>query len=80
MTRLREARFGGRRKVRHRNTLTSPPNCPTMWDHLTTKRNADEPDDWRMAFRIGVNLDDVIIEGDDLHGEPSCGITLLIKT
>ncbi len=33
------------------------------------KRNADEPDDWRMEFRIGVNLGDVIIEGDDIHGD-----------
>src|SRR3972149_3234998 len=31
--------------------------------------NADEPDDQRMEFRIGVNLGDVIIEGDDIHGD-----------
>ena len=34
-----------------------------------SKRNADEPDDRRMEFRIGVNLGDVIIEGDDIHGD-----------
>jgi TolB-like protein/class 3 adenylate cyclase len=33
------------------------------------ERNADEPDDRRMEFRIGVNLGDVIIEGDDIHGD-----------
>ncbi len=33
------------------------------------ERNADEPGDRRMAFRIGVNLGDVIIEGDDIHGD-----------
>ena len=33
------------------------------------ERNAHEPDDGRMAFRIGVNLGDVIIEGDDIHGD-----------
>jgi adenylate cyclase len=33
------------------------------------ERNADEPDDRRIAFRIGVNLGDVIIEGDDIHGD-----------
>ncbi len=33
------------------------------------ERNADEPDDRRIEFRIGVNLGDVIIEGDDIHGD-----------
>ncbi len=32
-------------------------------------RNADEPDDRRIVFRIGANLGDVIIEGDDIHGD-----------
>ena len=31
--------------------------------------NTDEPDDRRIVFRIGVNLGDVIIEGDDIHGD-----------
>lgn len=34
-----------------------------------SERIADEPEDRRMEFRIGVNLGDVIIEGDDLHGD-----------
>ncbi len=33
------------------------------------ERNADEPDDRRIVFRVGVNLGDVIIEGDDIHGD-----------
>ncbi len=33
------------------------------------ERNVDEPDNQRMEFRIGVNLGDVIIEGDDIHGD-----------
>ncbi|MEE8122164.1 MAG: adenylate/guanylate cyclase domain-containing protein, partial [Anaerolineales bacterium] len=32
-------------------------------------RNADETDDRRIEFRIGVNSGDVIIEGDDIHGD-----------
>ena len=32
-------------------------------------RNAGERDGERMAFRIGVNLGDVIVEGDDIHGD-----------
>jgi len=33
------------------------------------ERNADEADDKRIEFRIGVNLGDVIVEGDDIHGD-----------
>jgi len=32
-------------------------------------RNADVPDDRRIQFRIGINLDDVIVQGDDLFGD-----------
>jgi len=32
-------------------------------------RNAQLPDDRRMLFRIGVNVGDVIVEGDDLLGD-----------
>ena len=32
-------------------------------------RNASVPDNRRIAFRIGVNLGDVIIEGDDIYGD-----------
>ena len=32
-------------------------------------RNASVPDDRRIAFRVGVNLGDVIIEGDDIYGD-----------
>ena len=32
-------------------------------------RNAKVPDDRLMAFRIGINLGEVIIEGDDIHGD-----------
>jgi len=31
--------------------------------------NADEPHDKRIDFRIGVNLGDVIVEGEDIHGD-----------
>src|SRR6266513_3467689 len=32
-------------------------------------RNADLPQDRRIEFRIGVNLGDVIVEGDDIFGD-----------
>jgi class 3 adenylate cyclase len=33
------------------------------------ERNADVPKDRRMLFRIGINLGDVLIEGDDILGD-----------
>ncbi len=33
------------------------------------RRNADLPEDRQMRFRIGINLGDVIVEGDDLLGD-----------
>ena len=32
-------------------------------------RNAAMPEDKRIAFRIGVNLGDIIIDGDDIFGD-----------
>ena len=43
--------------------------CAVEIQNGMMKRNADEPDDRRMDFRIGINLGDVIIEGDDIHGD-----------
>ena len=34
-------------------------------------RNADLPQDRRIEFRIGVNLGDIIIDGDDIFGDGS---------
>jgi len=35
---------------------------------IMAERNADVPADVRMEFRIGINLGDVMIEGDDIFG------------
>ena len=32
-------------------------------------RNGDVPQDRRIEFRIGINLGDVIVEGDDIFGD-----------
>ena len=34
-----------------------------------TERNHNEPSEQRIEFRIGINLGDVIIEGDDIYGD-----------
>src|SRR5271169_6025818 len=33
------------------------------------ERNAGTPADQRIVFRVGVNLGDIIVEGDDIHGD-----------
>jgi adenylate cyclase len=33
------------------------------------RRNSDVAEDKRIEFRIGVNLGDIVIEGDDIHGD-----------
>jgi len=43
--------------------------CAAKIQKGMSQRNAGEPKERRMEFRIGVNLGDVIIEGDDLHGD-----------
>ena len=33
------------------------------------ERNVDVPDDWKMLLRIGINVGDVVIEGNDILGD-----------
>ena len=33
------------------------------------ERNADVPEDRRIEIRIGINLGDVVVDGDDIHGD-----------
>ena len=43
--------------------------CAVEIQQGMAERNAHESDSERIAFRIGVNLGDVIVEGDDIHGD-----------
>jgi TolB-like protein/class 3 adenylate cyclase len=43
--------------------------CATEWQDGIGQRNADEPDDGRIDWRIGVNLGDIVIDDDDIHGD-----------
>ncbi len=43
--------------------------CAVEIQKAMADRNTDEPVKRRMEFRIGVNLGDVIVEGDDIHGD-----------
>jgi class 3 adenylate cyclase len=43
--------------------------CAVEAQQEKARRNAGLPADQRLSFRIGVNLGDVIVEGDDIHGD-----------
>src|ERR1700738_5129194 len=42
--------------------------CAVEVQRAMVDRNAEISEDKRITFRIGVNLGDVIIEGDDIYG------------
>src|SRR6516165_7565687 len=43
--------------------------CAVAVQKLMAERNPGIPDSKRMLFRIGINLGDVIIDGDDILGD-----------
>ncbi len=43
--------------------------CAVAWQKGVVEREAEEDDDIRLQFRVGINLGDVIVEGDDIHGD-----------
>jgi class 3 adenylate cyclase len=43
--------------------------CAVAIQALMAERNADVPESRQMLFRIGINLGDVLIEGDDIVGD-----------
>jgi len=43
--------------------------CAVAIQKMMVERNVDTPDAKRVVYRIGVNLGDVLIEGDDILGE-----------
>jgi adenylate cyclase len=43
--------------------------CATDIQNAVALREASEPDDRKMMLRMGIHLGDVIVEGDDIHGD-----------
>jgi adenylate cyclase len=43
--------------------------CAVAIQQGMAERNSSVPDDRRIEFRIGINLGDVIVEGDDIYGD-----------
>ena len=44
-------------------------NCAVEIQSVLAERNADSPADRRMQFRIGVNIGDIVEEGDRIYGD-----------
>ena len=43
--------------------------CALAWQDNVTKHETTLDRDKQLQFRIGINLGDVIVEGDDIHGD-----------
>jgi adenylate cyclase len=43
--------------------------CATEFQRLIKERNESETSDLKMEFRIGINMGDVVIEGENLYGD-----------
>ena len=43
--------------------------CAAEVQRRMAARNAGVPEDEQIVFRVGINLGDVIVEGDDIHGD-----------
>ena len=43
--------------------------CASAIQKVVAERQADVPEAERIAFRIGINVGDVIIDGDDIYGD-----------
>src|SRR5690348_17940746 len=43
--------------------------CAVAIPQAMAQRNAHQPEDRRIVFRIGINVGDIIIEGDDIYGD-----------
>ncbi len=44
-------------------------NMAVQAQQAIAQRNSELPEDRRIAFRVGINLGDVVIDGDDIHGD-----------
>src|SRR5216684_879580 len=47
-------------------SIVAAVDCAVVVQNLMRERNRDVPEEVRMLFRIGINLGDVLIDGDDI--------------
>jgi adenylate cyclase len=43
--------------------------CSIEVQQGTAERNRDIDNDWRIVFRVGINLGDIVVDGDDILGD-----------
>jgi TolB-like protein/class 3 adenylate cyclase/Flp pilus assembly protein TadD len=51
------------------HSVVDAERCAVEIQRSKVDRNAEVPGDKRLVYRIGINLGDVIVEGDDIHGD-----------
>jgi len=51
------------------SSIVDAVRCAAEMQRAMLDRNAEEPEDKRITFRVGVNLGDVIADGDDIFGD-----------
>lgn len=50
-------------------TVQTAMQCALGIQEQMAARNADVPEDHRLMFRIGINLGDIIVDAEDIHGD-----------
>lgn len=58
------------------STADAAVRCALRMQEAIAAGNADLPEDHRMRFRIGINLGDVMVEGDNLFGD---GVNVAVR-
>ncbi len=43
--------------------------CAVQIQHTMGERSSEVPEDKRITFRIGINIGDIVVEGDDIYGD-----------
>jgi adenylate cyclase len=51
------------------HSVVDAQRCAVEFQRSKAERNVGVPGDKRLVYRIGINLGDVIVEGDDIHGD-----------
>ena len=51
------------------NSVVDAVRCAAEVQHMVAQREAGEPEDRRMLYRMGINLGDIVIDGDDIFGD-----------
>jgi TolB-like protein/Flp pilus assembly protein TadD len=50
-------------------SLVDAVDCAVAWQTAVEEHEVERPEEDRLYFRIGVNLGDVLVEGEDIHGD-----------